>query len=93
MNNPPFPRSFLLLQQEAFLIRTSLAQGLTLLGSANIGEKGKYYGAFFGLSIGIERLLKVILILDHMATHGANPPERSAVRAYGHDILGLIERA
>jgi hypothetical protein len=64
----PFPNSFLLLQQEGYLIRTSLAQGLTLLRSANLGETGHYYGAFFGLSIALERLLKVIIILDHMAT-------------------------
>jgi|HubBroStandDraft_1064217.scaffolds.fasta_scaffold289249_1 hypothetical protein len=89
----PFPDSFLLLQQEGYLIRTSLAQGLTLLRSADLGEKGHYYGAFFGLSIGLERLLKVIIILDHMAGHDLVPPGRAALRKYGHDVVNLLSSA
>ena len=89
----PFPVSFLLLQQEAYLIRTSIAQGLTLLRCANIGEKGQYYGAFFGLSIGLERLLKVIIILDYMAQNGLVPPNRSTLKKYGHNLIALLSSA
>jgi hypothetical protein len=89
----PFPDSFLLLQQEAYLIRTSVAQGLTLLRSANLGEKGHYYGAFFGLSIGLERLLKVIIILEHMARNDLTPPARKTLRTYGHDLIELFSTA
>lgn len=89
----PFPDSFLLLQQEGYLIRTSVAQGLTLLRSANLGEKGHYYGGFFGLSIGLERLLKVIIILDHMALNDLTPPARPTLKTYGHDLVELFSSA
>jgi hypothetical protein len=89
----PFPESFLVLHQEGYLIRTSLAQGFTLLRSANLGEKGHYYGAFFGLSIGLERLLKVIVILDYMARNNLVPPNRSTLRKYGHDLVALFSSA
>jgi hypothetical protein len=89
----PFPDSFLLLQQEGYLIRTCLAQGLTLLRSANLDEKGHYYGAFFGLSIGLERLLKVIIILDHMARHELVPPGRATLKKYSHNVVELLSVA
>ena len=85
-----FPDSFLLLQQEGYLIRTSLGQGLTLLRSADLGEKGHYYGAFFGLSIGLERMLKVIVILDHMSRNQLAPPSGAVLRKLGHDLQGLL---
>lgn len=88
-----FPESFLLLQQEAYLIRTSLAQGLTLLRNADLGEKGHYYGAFFGISIGLERMLRVIVIFDHMARNSLTPPSGAMVRKYGHDLPGLLSAA
>lgn len=87
-----FPDSFILLQQEGYLIRTSLAQGLTFLRSANLGEKGHYYSAFFGLSIGLERLLKVVVILDHMGSNDLVPPSGNLLRGYNHDIIKLFAK-
>src|SRR5438128_8770471 len=90
-----FRDSFLLLQQEGYLIRTSIAQGLTSLRSANLNKKGDYYAAFFGLSIGLERLLKVIIILDYMAGNELRAPAGSMVRKSGgrsgHDLLELLK--
>jgi hypothetical protein len=92
-----FQDKFILLQQEGFLIRTLIAQGLTALRSANLNEKGQYYAAFFGLSIGLERLLKVIIILDYMARHELGPPTKGTLRKCGgksgHDLLSLLETA
>jgi len=92
-----FADSFVLLQQEGYLIRTSLAQGLTALRNANLSDKGQYYAAFFGLSIGIERLLKVILILDHTARNSLNAPPTSALKRQagrtGHDLTALFVAA
>jgi hypothetical protein len=43
--------------------------------NANIHDIGQYYIAFFQLSIGIERLTKVIVIVDHAARHDLQFPE------------------
>ncbi len=92
-----FRDSFALLHQEGYLIRTALAQGLTALRSANIGEKGQYYAAFFGLSIGLERLFKLILVLDHMARFELAAPTGSVLKNFGgssgHDLLALFANA
>jgi hypothetical protein len=66
--------------------------GLTDLRNANLGEKGRYYTAFFQLAIGIERMAKLALILDHMAKNSLRPPGKQAVRGYGHDLVSLIAK-
>lgn len=84
-----FSPEFYALQQEGFLLSTSLAAGLTALRRASGQDKGSYYSAFFSLSIGLERLLKTALIIDHMVDNELSPPELPAVKAYGHRIASL----
>jgi hypothetical protein len=51
------------LHREASLVRQLIASGATALGRASYGNGfGEYYTAFFGPSIGIERLAKLILV-------------------------------
>ncbi len=66
-----FSKTFKLLQQEAFLARSSLLAGLDELLRANVIEtdKGRFYGAFFLLSIGLERLMKLLIVCHHMANN------------------------
>ncbi|MEA1031061.1 hypothetical protein T3A99_21065 [Pseudomonas sp. N-137] len=80
------------LEQESFVIRSCLATGLTELRNANLNEKGRYYSAFFQLAIGIERLAKLALILDHMARNNLRAPGKSTVKGYGHDLQTLVTK-
>ncbi|UVM51568.1 hypothetical protein LOY38_05855 [Pseudomonas sp. B21-015] len=80
------------LEQESFVIRSCLATGLTELRNANLNEKGRYYSAFFQLAIGIERLAKMALILDHMARNNLQAPGHSTVKGYGHDLQVLVAK-
>lgn len=86
-----FPPSFLLLQQEGYLISSCLAAGLTQVRLANVHDKGAVYGALFNLSIGIERLLKAVVIIDHMLENGLAVPSRRQLKDYGHDIGELYD--
>lgn len=86
-----YTKSFILLQQEGHLFSSCLATGLTQLRRAHTGNKGEFYGALFNLSIGTERLLKSILIMDHMLTNYFSPPSRKQLKAYGHDLIDLYD--
>jgi hypothetical protein len=86
---PPFPTSFVLLQQEGYLIRSCLATGLTELRSAHVHNKGSFYAALFNLAVGTERLLKATIIIDHMLKNKLSVPTRRQLKDYGHDIHGL----
>jgi hypothetical protein len=87
-----FSEKFILLQQEGFLTQSSLSQGLTFLRKANLGDKerGLFYSAFFQLSIGIERFMKIIVILDFMIKNDLKiMTDRELKHNYGHKIKDL----
>ena len=50
---------------------------------------GEYYTAFFGLSVGLERLAKLVLVADHAISHSGQMPDEKLVRKFGHKI-GLM---
>jgi hypothetical protein len=85
------PHSFDLLQQEAHLVHSCFGYGLTALRRARVDQKGDFYSAFFQLSIGLERLMKINLIIAHMANHSFAAPTTSELKSFGHDLLSLFE--
>ena len=87
-----FPQSFLLLEQEGYLISSCLGSGLTALRNAHVHNKGAFYSALFNLSIGIERLLKALLIIEHIATNNLAMPNKRQLKSYGHDIEELYDQ-
>ncbi|EGR2420696.1 hypothetical protein DYB69_17500, partial [Vibrio cholerae] len=87
-----FGEKFVLLQQEGFLTQSSLCQGLTNLRKANIGdrERGLFYSAFFQLSVGIERLMKLTVLLDYMLENKLRVmTDQQLKHQYGHKIKDL----
>lgn len=89
-----FSPTWFLLEQEGLLAQACLCNGLTALRRANLGDKkGLFYSAFFELSIGFERVLKLVLILDHMARDKLVPPDSKTVEDYGHKLRSLFDAA
>lgn len=87
-----FNPTWFLLQQEGFLAQACLCNGLTALRQANVGDKkGLYYSAFFELSIGLERMMKLIIILDHMALNNLAPPDGKVIDDYKHNLIRLFD--
>jgi hypothetical protein len=80
------------LEQEAHVIRSSIAVGLTHLRQANLHEKGAFYTAFFQLAIGFERMAKLGIVLDHLAHHNLNPPGPNMMKDLGHDLVALRQK-
>jgi hypothetical protein len=80
--------------REAALIRHLVGSGATSLGKANYADKtGEYYTAFFGLSVGLERLAKLILVADHAILNAGQMPQQAAVRKFGHKLIDLMNAA
>ena len=84
--------SFALLQQEGFLTRSSLLAGFNSLRKANVDDinKGFFYSAFFELSIGLERLMKLVIVIDYMSKNNLAPmTDEELKNKYGHRIESL----
>lgn len=89
-----FSATWFLLEQEGLLAQACLCNGLTALRRANLGDKkGLFYSAFFELSIGFERTLKLVLLLDHMARNQLTPPDSKTVEDYGHKLRAFFDGA
>jgi hypothetical protein len=84
---------FLALSREAGLAAESVAAGLTTIRKAHYGSGGIYTTAFFQLTIGIERVLKLILVVDFMLDNNGQFPDDKYVRSKGHDLSALIDSA
>ncbi|WP_417686385.1 hypothetical protein [Pseudidiomarina gelatinasegens] len=78
------------LGREAALVRHLIGSGATALGKANYADQiGEYYNAFFGLSVGLERLAKLILVADYAIANGGKMPNEKEIRKFGHNLLRL----
>lgn len=78
------------LGREASLVRHLIGSGATAIGRANYADKmGEYYTAFFGLSVGLERLSKLILVTRYAIENRGRMPDERVVRKYGHKLIDL----
>lgn len=84
-----FSPTFVLLQQEAYLAKGSLSIGLTALRNAVLPDKATFYTGFFNTSIAFERIMKLIVVIDHMLQHNGKPPNTTKLRSYGHNLQSL----
>ena len=77
-----------LLANEADLTRSMLMSGLNSLRKAGWELKGEYYQAFFSLSIGLERMLKILYVQEYRANHDGEFPG-SELRNISHNLVKL----
>lgn len=73
---------------------TSLAVGLVCagvnsLGRANYADLGDYYVTLFGLANGIERLGKLIWVVDFRTTQGRSPTD-AELKKLGHKLPEIV---
>ena len=88
-----FSRTFMLLQHEADLAEGSLSVGLTALRNATVADKRQFYSGFFNTTIAIERLMKLIVVVDHMLSNSFVPPTKRELKSYGHNLMTLYQSA
>ena len=84
-----FPTSFILLQREAHLAQGTLSIGLTALRNAVFPDIPAVYSGFFNTSIALERVMKLIVVSDHMVMNAFAAPEKKELLGYGHDLVEL----
>ncbi|MFT7158815.1 MAG: hypothetical protein ACI8Q1_003849 [Parvicella sp.] len=88
-NDDVFSKTVSLLTKEAGLTTTCLEQGLTALRKADFTQKWNYYQAFFLLTIGIERLMK-LTIITLSRKEKDQLPNNGELKKYGHKINSLF---
>src|ERR1700687_4441311 len=91
MNAPAISAVFPTLLREATLAAELLSAGVTTLRKATRAQKGLYDLALFNLSIGFERLCKLIVLVDHYLKRNRTFPTNDQLRNdYRHDLQKLF---
>jgi hypothetical protein len=86
-----YSRTFLLLLNEGHLLQGCLRSALVSLLKSSSVERGPLYAALFNYSIGLERLLKLSLILEHCIANKGVFPSHGQIKAYGHNVRTLYK--
>ena len=80
------------IHRETSLVRHLIGSGATAIGRANYADQaGEYYTAFFALSVGLERLAKLILVAEYSISNGGGMPDEALVRRFGHKLGDLMD--
>lgn len=78
---------------EAGVAAESLFAGLTALRKANYAQKSLYNHAFFSISIGLERMMKLAILVEcRTRPNGAYPTEKEFRDKYGHNLKRLFAK-
>lgn len=93
MNRLDFDSRFNLLVQESYLSKQTLLSGFEGLLKANYYSDldGYFYQGFFNVSIGMERLLKLVFLTDFMLSNDYKSPSEGQLRSFGHNVADLYE--
>ncbi len=86
-----FSQKWRALAREAQLAGQQIATGVTALGRANHAQTGYYTQAFFGLSVGLERLGKLIVLADYAIDNSGRFLSDAELRKIGHNIGALLD--
>lgn len=68
-----------------------IGTGLTSLRKADFANQSNFGSSFFNLSLGVERLCKVILIRQYQRKNEGKFPSNAYVRKYSHSISDLVD--
>ena len=91
-NEGSFGAQWRAMQREAQLAAEQAAHGVTVLGRANHAQTGFYTQAFFALSIGLERMGKLIFLADHAIRNGGAFPANRDLKEFCHDLSSLLAK-
>lgn len=77
-----YSTTFSLLLNESLLAKSAISDGLRTLKQAGFDDvyPGKFYSSFFHLSIGLERLMKLVYVTDYMLCNGMKPPNNDILK-------------
>lgn len=76
--------------REAGIASQSISAGLAAMRKAFYSSTALYSHAFFSLTTGFERLLKIILLIDYAVQNSGTFMPDKVLRRYGHDIGALF---
>jgi hypothetical protein len=88
-----FSPQFRALAQEGHLSSNALLAGFEGVATSDFDRPGTIYAALFNLATGLERMMKLIFIVEHKASNNLANPTPSKLRKFSHSLIELYEWA
>lgn len=78
---------------EATFVKYLIDSGIAALGNANYSGKGRsdYVRAFLEISVGMERLGKLIIVADYALNHQGCMPAHTYLSGFGHNLKKIFD--
>ena len=78
---------------EATFVKHLIDSGIEALGNANYSGKGRsdYVRAFLEISVGMERLGKLIIVADYALNNQGSMPVHKYLRDFGHNLKKIFD--
>ncbi|MFN3777067.1 hypothetical protein [Sphingomonas parapaucimobilis] len=87
-----FSHRFRMMAQEGHLASNALLTGLEGLAKSDHYQPGTIYTLLFNLSIGLERLMKIIFVTHHMANNDLNAPSNTTLQnKFRHSLTKIYD--
>jgi hypothetical protein len=86
-----FSYEFRMMSQEGHLASTSLLAGFEALAKLDYDKPGTIYSTLFQLATGLERIMKIAVILDYRARNDLANPSDAQLRRLGHSLTDIYE--
>jgi hypothetical protein len=84
-----FSHEFRMMAQEGHLASTALLAGFEALAKLDYDKPGTVYSTLFQLATGLERIMKIAVVLVHKVTNDLANPSDAQLRRLGHSITEL----
>lgn len=79
----------ILLMREAELSSSNIGNGLNVIRGCHFNEAGQFYAGLFSYGIGLERLMKLIIMYSHFELYGRHPTSKE-FKSYGHKLNEMM---
>jgi hypothetical protein len=81
-----------MLAQEGHLASVTTLTGFEFMLRMDYDRVGTIYSTFFELAAGLERMMKLAVVIDYMVNNSLKPPTDKEMRGFGHAISDLYAR-
>ncbi len=81
-----------MLAQEGHLASVTTLTGFEFMLRMDYDRVGTIYSTFFELAAGLERMMKLAVVVDYMVHNALKPPTDKEMRGFGHAISDLYAR-
>jgi hypothetical protein len=86
-----YSRQFRMIAQEGHLAANALLSGFEGISKLDYYKPGTIYSVLFNIAIGLERMMKIVFVVQHMVDNELATPTDKQLRTFNHSVTKLYD--